>query len=272
MWLQGAFGRSDGRSCRRQNISWTGSSSGLPEPGPRLSESSAAGMNSVRVSQRCTCSGLFFCSDFCKPALTVCLLWAWLSTRRQSHDKQLHGWDLPTLQTAYSFLFMNNWNIDSVKDEWSRRYKCDAQTAAPHSNQITRWRLVITFRPRWQETAAHLCWGGTEWQFGPTDAEKKVHSLRILVLTRLSCCSSTNSSVPELWSRFLQVSWSCWWSPNLKLTFAQISCETLHSCDSHTVVTWLNQPESHDFNYEVLTLVQEPRINNDNNNNHHIFH
>lgn len=59
---------------------------------------------------------------------------------------------------------------------------------------------------------------------------------------------------------------------NLKLTFAQISCETLHSCDSHTVVTWLNQPESHDFNYEVLTLVQEPRINNDNNNNHHIFH
>lgn len=63
---------------------------------------------------------------------------------------------------------------------------------------------------------------------------------------------------------------------NLKLTFAQISCETLHSCDSHTVVTWLNQPES--FNYEVLTLVQEHRINNDNNNadnnynNHHIFH
>lgn len=173
MWLQGAFGRSDGRSCRRQNISWTGPSSGLPEPGPRLSESSAAGMNSVRVSQRCTCSGLFFCSDFCKPALTVCLLWAWLSTRRQSHDKQLYGWDLPTLQTAYSFLFINNWNIDSMKDEWSRRYKCDAQTAAPHSNQITRWRLVITFRPRWQETAAHLCWGGTEWQFGPTDAEKK---------------------------------------------------------------------------------------------------
>lgn len=135
------------------------SSSSLPEPGPRLSESSAAGMN--RVSQRCTCSGLFFCSDFCKPAfMTVCLLWAWLSTRRQSHDKQLYGWDLLTVQTAYSWFlfFINNWNIDSMKDEWSRRYKCDAQTATPHSNQITRWRLVITFPPRWQETAAHL-WG-----------------------------------------------------------------------------------------------------------------
>lgn len=136
------------------------SSSSLPEPGPRLSESSAAGMN--RVSQRCTCSGLFFCSDFCKPAfMTVCLLWAWLSTRRQSHDKQLYGWDLLTVQTAYSWFlfFINNWNIDSMKDEWSRRYKCDAQTATPHSNQITRWWLVITFPPHtliscqsWQET------------------------------------------------------------------------------------------------------------------------
>lgn len=151
-----------------------------------------------------------------------------------------------------------------------------------HSNtdiNLQTQRPPIISWPSLTGQCSHLCWGGTEWQFGPTDAEKKVHSLRILVLTRLSCCFSTNSSVPELWSRFLQVSWSFWWSPNLKLTFAQISCETLHSCDSHTVVTWLNQPESHDFNYEVLTLVQEHRINNDNNNNadnnynnHHIFH
>lgn len=142
MWLQGAFRRSDGRSCRRQNISWTGSSSSLPEPGPRLSESSAAGMNSVRVSQRSTCSGLFFCFDFCKPAVTVCLLWAWLSRRRQSHDKQLYEWDL----LSANCLLMISVLYKELK-YWLRRYKCDAQTATPHSNQITRWRLVITFPP-----------------------------------------------------------------------------------------------------------------------------
>lgn len=269
MWLQGAFGRSDGRSCRRQNISWTGSSSGLPEPGPRLSESSAAGMN--RVSQRCTCSGLFFYSDFCKPAfMTVCLLWAWLSTRRQSHDKQLYGWDLLTVQTAYSWFlfFINNWNIDSMKDEWSRRYKCDAQTATPHSNQITRWRLVITFPPHtliscqsWQETAAHL-WGLCSFTHSNTDInlqtqqppiiswQASVHtcagvgqsdSLVRLMLRKmsLSCCSSTNSSVPELWSRFLQVSWSFWWSHESKTDFLWNSSQLWQSHRGHmTEPTW----------------------------------
>lgn len=82
-------------------------------------------------------------------------------------------------------------------------------------NLQTQRPPIISWQPLTGQ-CSHLCWGGTEWQFGPTDAEKKVHSLRILVLTRLSRCSSTNSSVPELWSRFLQVSWSCWWSHESK--------------------------------------------------------
>lgn len=138
-------------------------------------------------------------------------------------------------------------------------------------NLQTQQPPIISWQPLTGQ-CSHLCWGGTEWQFGPTDAEKKVHSLRILVLTRLSCCSSTNLSYNHGSCRSADHSDD---RTNLK----QISCETLHSCDSHTVVTWLNQPESHDFNYEVLTLAQEHRINNDNNNNadnnynnHHIFH
>lgn len=92
-------------------------------------------------------------------------------------------------------------------------------------NLQTQRPPIISWQPLTGQ-CSHLCWGGTEWQFGPTDAEKNV---LILLLQHK----------PELWSRFLQVSWSFWWSHESKTDFLWNSSQLWQSHRGHmTEPTW----------------------------------